>query len=368
MTKKLVLAVKKTSVSTANYKKFITSLKTKIRSAQIKGAIAVNMELIKLYWEIGKDIVEKQKFEGWGSHVLETVVKDLQSEFPGVEGFSRRNIFRMKAFYQAYAKVPQAVAQLGDLPVFSIPWGHNALILEKIKNTAERLWYAQKAIENGLSRSMLTIWIENDLFHRQGKAITNFKTSMPAPQSDLAQQSLKDPYVFDFLTLHKEHLEKDLENGLVDHIQKFLIELGQGFAFVGQQYPIKAGKHDLYIDLLFYHLTLRCYVIVELKAREFDSRDAGQMSAYLSAVDDQLRHEDDKPSIGIILCKTKDNVYAEYVLRNFNRPIGIAEFEVKLVEKLPKELKSSLPTVEEIEAELSVMPEGKQKKPRKKKG
>lgn len=178
-------------------------------------------------------------------------------------------------------------------------------------------------------------------------------------QSDLAQQSLKDPYLFDFLTLHKEHLEKDLEDGLVKHIQKFLIELGQGFAFVGQQYNIKAGEQDLYIDLLFYHLKLRCYVIVELKGGKFDSRDAGQMSAYLSAVDDQLRHGGDQPSIGIILCRTKDNVFAEYVLRNFNRPIGVAEFEVKLVEKLPKELKSSLPTVEEIEVELSVMPEEK---------
>lgn len=366
MAKKSVQSVRKTEVSAVNYTKFITSLKTKIRSAQIKGAIAVNKELIKLYWEIGKDIVEKQEHEGWGSRVLERMVKDLQSEFPGVEGFSRRNIFRMKAFYHAYGKVPQAVAQLDNLPIFSIPWGHNALILEKIKSRAERLWYAQKAIENGLSRSMLTIWIENDLYHREGRAITNFKVALPTSQSDLAQQSLKDPYVFDFLTLHKEHLEKDLEDGLVNHIQKFLIELGQGFAFVGQQYPIKAGEKDLYIDLLFYHLKLRCYVIVELKAREFDSRDAGQMSVYLSVADDQLRHEDDKPSIGIILCKTKDNVFAEYVLRNFNRPIGVAEFEVKLVEKLPKELKSSLPTVEAIEAELSVIPEEKKKKPRKK--
>lgn len=356
MAKRLVSGVRKTEVSIADYTKFITSLKTKIHLAQIRGAIAVNKELIKLYWEIGKDIVEKQEREGWGSHVMERVAKDLQKEFPGVEGFSRRNMFRMKAFYHAYEKVPQAVAQLDDLPVFSIPWGHNALILEKVKDTAERLWYASKTIEHGWSRSMLTIWIENDLNHREGKAITNFKAALPAPQSDLAQQSLKDPYIFDFLSLHKDHLEKELEEGLVNHIQKFLIELGQGFAFVGQQYPIKAGEKDLYIDLLFYHLKLRCYIVVELKAGEFDSRDAGQMSAYLSAVDDQLKHGNDKPSIGIILCKTKDNVFAEYVLRNFNRPIGVAEFEVKLVEKLPKEFKSSLPTVEEIEAELSIMP------------
>lgn len=214
---------------------------------------------------------------------------------------------------------------------------------------------------------MLTVWIENDLYRREGKAITNFKAALPAPQSDLAQQSLKDPYLFDFLTLHKEHLEKDLEDGLVAHIQKFLIELGQGFAFVGQQYHVTAGEQDLYIDLLFYHLKLRCYVIVELKGGKFDSRDAGQMSAYLSAVDDQLRHEGDQPSLGIILCRTKDNVFAEYVLRNFNRPIGIAEFEVKVIEKLPKDLKASLPTIKEIEAELSVIPKEKKTKIKKKK-
>ena len=366
MAKKSIPIIKKTEVSTRDYKNFITSLKEKIRLAQIKGAIAVNKELIKLYWDIGKDIVEKQDQEGWGSKVLEKVAKDIQNEFPGVEGFSRRNMFRMKSFYQAYEKVPQAVAQLDDLPVFSIPWGHNALILEKTKDTAERLWYAAKILEHGWSRSMLTVWIENDLYHREGKAITNFKSSLPTIQSDLAKQSLKDPYIFDFLELHKEHLEKEIEDGLVGHIQRFLIELGHGFAFVGQQYPIKAGKKDLYIDLLFYHLKLRCYVVIELKGGEFDSRDAGQMSAYLSAVDDQLRHENDQPSIGIILCKTKDNIFAEYVLRNFNRPIGVAEFEVKIVEKLPNELKLSLPTVKEIEAELSIISKEKKVKSRKK--
>jgi predicted nuclease of restriction endonuclease-like (RecB) superfamily len=367
MDKKSVPAIRTSEVSTENYTKFITLLKTKIRSAQIKGAIAVNRELIRLYWEIGEDIVEKQEKEGWGSKVLEKMSKDLQNEFPGIEGFSRSNIFRMKAFFTAYGKVAQAVRQLDLLPIFSIPWGHNILLLQKLKDADERLWYASKVIEHGWSRSILTVWIENDLYKREGKAITNFKNVLPASQSDLAQQALKDPYVFDFLTLHKEHLEKDLEDGLVNHIQKFLIELGQGFSFVGQQYPIKAGEQDLYIDLLFYHLKLRCYVILEIKGKKFDSRDVGQMSAYLSAVDDQLRHEDDQPSIGLILCKTKDDIFAEYVLRNFNRPIGVAEFEVKLVEKLPKELKAKLPTVKEIEAELSVIPKEKKTKIKKKK-
>lgn len=264
MDKNSVPATRTSEVSTENYTKFITSLKKKIRSAQIKGAVAVNRELIRLYWEIGEDIVEKQEKEGWGSKVLEKMSKDLQNEFPGIEGFSRSNIFRMKAFFIAYGKVAQAVRQLDLLPIFSIPWGHNILLIQKLKDADERLWYASKVIEHGWSRSILTIWIENDLYKREGKAITNFKNVLPAPQSDLAQQALKDPYVFDFLTLHKEHLEKDLEDGLVSHIQKFLIELGQGFSFVGQQYPIKAGEQDLYIDLLFYHLKLRCYVILEL--------------------------------------------------------------------------------------------------------
>lgn len=351
----------------SGYKAFIAGLKNKIRTSQLKAVISVNRELILLYWEIGRAIVEKKEQEGWGSKVLERVAKDLQNEFPGVEGFSRSNIFYIRSFYAAYAKVQQLVGQFDELPIFSIPWGHNVLLIQKTKDTNERLWYATKVIEHGWSRSILTVWIENDLYRREGKAITNFKAALPAPQSDLAQQSLKDPYLFDFLTLHKEHLEKDLEDALVQHIQKFLIELGQGFAFVGQQYPIKAGKQDLYIDLLFYHLTLRCYVIVELKGGKFDSRDAGQMSAYLSAVDDQMRHSDDQPSIGIILCKTKDNIFAEYVLRNFNRPIGVAEFEVKVVEKLPKKLKSSLPTVKEMEAELSAMPEENKKRSKKKK-
>ena len=354
MAKKSFSSIKKEETSPAEYSKFIKSLKAKIRSAQIKAAVVVNSELIKLYWEIGKEIVKKQEQEGWGSKALEKVAKDLQNEFPGIEGFSRSNIFRMKAFFIAYKKVAQDVRQLESLPIFDIPWGHNILLVQKLKNNDERLWYASKTIEHGWSRSMLTIWIENDLYRREGNAITNFKTALPAHQSDLAEQTIKDPYIFNFLTLHKDHLESELEAGLVKHIQKFLIELGQGFSFVGQQYLVKAGEKNLYIDLLFYHLKLRCYIVVELKAGEFDSRDAGQMSAYLSAVDDQLKHTDDKPTIGIILCKTKDNVFVEYVLRNFNRPIGVAEFEVKVVEKLPKELKSSLPTVEEIEEELNV--------------
>lgn len=337
------------------YKQTLTELKTEICKAQIKAATAVNRELICLYWNIGKTIVEKQEKSGWGTKIIEKLAKDIQNAFPGIEGFSRTNIFRMKAFYNAYQNNPPAGGQFQNSPpdiLINIPWRHNSVLVEKLKKYDERVWYAQKTIEHGWSRSVLETMIKNSLHTRQGKAITNFKSILPPPHSDLAQQTTKDPYLFDFITLSNDVMEKDIENQLTENLQKFLIELGQGFAFVGRQYPIKAGEKDLYIDLLFYHLKLRCYIVVELKAREFESRDVGQMSVYLSAVDDLMRHEDDKPSIGMILCKTKDNVFVEYALRNFNRPIGVAGYETNLVEKLPKELKSSLPTVKEIEAEL----------------
>jgi predicted nuclease of restriction endonuclease-like (RecB) superfamily len=273
----------------------------------------------------------------------------------------------MRAFFLAYQKVPQAVGQIADLPVFNIPWGHNAVLLERVKNITQRLWYARKAIEYGWSRSMLETWIKSDLFNREGKAVTNFTKTLPVPQSDMAQQALKDPYVFDFLTLHQEHIEHDIEQGLIDNVQKLLLELGKGFAFVGRQYHITVGKNDYYIDLLFYHFKLRCFVVVELKARPFDHRDAGQLNFYLSVVDDLLRHPDDKPTIGLLLCKTKDNVIAEYALRDINKPIGVAGYETDIMNRLPKELKSSLPTIEEIEAELEkkdLLAKEKSKKPK----
>jgi len=341
------------------YREFLHEIKEKIRSAQLKAAIAASRELIQLYWDLGKDIVEKQEKEGWGSKVLERVAKDLQKDFPGIEGFSRTNIFRMRSFYLAYSNCPTAVGQLQkDLlePFFNTPWGHNSILLDKLKNFEERLWYAKKIVEHGWSRSILTIWIENDLYRREGKAITNFKTTLPAPQSDLAQQTLKDPYVFDFLTLHKEHLEKDLEDGLVNHIQKFLIELGQGFAFMGRQYLLTVSGQPFYIDLLFYHVKLRSFVVVELKAKAFKPEDVGQLNFYLSAVDHRIKHPTDNPTIGILLCKDRDKVIAEYAFRGIDRPMGVVEYETMLTKAIPEDLKSSLPTVEEIEAELSPSP------------
>jgi predicted nuclease of restriction endonuclease-like (RecB) superfamily len=337
------------------YAQFLHHLKEKIQSAQLKAALSVNQRLIKLYWEIGKDIAEKQKSGGWGSKIIERIGKDLQNEFPDVEGFSRRNLFRMRSFYLAYQIVPQAVAQLELLPVFRIPWGHNAILLEQVKDVETRLWYAQQAIENGWSRSVLKMWIDSKLHKRQGKAITNFKVSLPETQSDIAEQTIKDPYVFGFFSLTKKHREKELEQGLMDHLQKFLIELGDGFAFLGRQYRIEVEGEDYLIDLLFYHVKLHCYFIIELKATEFDPRDAGQMNFYLSAVDDLLRQPEDQPSIGILLCKTKNKVKVEYALRNCKSPISVSSYETKIVKSLPKKLKSSLPTVEEIEAELSTI-------------
>jgi len=335
-----------------DYIQTLSTIKAEIQQAQIKAILSANKELIKLYWHIGKIIAEKQKASGWGSNTIEALAQDLQEAFPGLEGFSRRNVFRMRAFYLAYEKVPQAVAQIEILPIFNIPWGHNAVLLEQVKDHDQRLWYAQRAIENGWSRSMLETWIKSDLYNREGKAVTNFKHTLPAPHSDMAQQGLKDPYIFDFLTLKEQHLEHELEQGLMDNVQKLLLELGKGFALVGRQFNLQVSNKDYYVDLLFYHYKLRCFVAVELKAREFEPRDAGQINFYLSAIDDLLRSNNDGPTIGLLLCKTKDNFTAEYALRSINKPIGVAEYETEIMSKLPKELKSSLPTIEELEAEL----------------
>lgn len=345
------------SLLNEDYIRTLVSLKQQIQDAQIKATLAANKELIKLYWSIGKTIAEKQEVHGWGTKIVEQLAKDLQNAFPGLAGFSRTNVFRMKAFFLAYQIVPQAVGLsnsqvLDDLPIFKIPWGHNAVILEKIKNVRERLWYAEKAIENGWSRSHLDMWIKSNLYKRDGKAITNFHSTLQKPQSDLAQQSLKDPYLLDFLTLDSEYIERHLEQGLIDHIQQFLIELGQGFAFVGRQYHVVVSGKDYYIDLLFYNFKLHCFVVVELKAGDFIPEYAGKVNFYLSAIDKSLRSLEDQPTIGLILCKTKDNLTVEYALQDLNKPIGVSAYETMLVTTLPKNLKGSLPTIEEIEAEL----------------
>ncbi len=238
-------------------------------------------------------------------------------------------------------------------PVSEIPWGQNLVLLLKLKGAVERLWYAAKTLEHGWSRAVLTVQIESDLYHRKGKAISNFAKTLPAPQSDLAQQSLKDPYLFDFLTLHDEAIERDLEQGLLDHIQKFLVELGAGFAFVGQQVPLSVGDDDFFLDLLFYHLKLRCFVVIDLKTKTFTPEAAGKMNFYHSTVDSQMKHATDAASIGLILCKSRDRIVAEYALRDIAKPIGVAEWQTQLVHSLPEPLQGSLPSIAEIEAEFA---------------
>jgi predicted nuclease of restriction endonuclease-like (RecB) superfamily len=346
--KKSVLVKTVSTDLLAGYDELLRDLKARIGQAQVRAAIAVNSELVSLYWSIGRDILARQQQQGWGAKVIDRLAADLRRAFPEMKGFSPRNLKYMRAFAAAYADeqfVQQVAAQ--------IPWFHNCKLLDKIRDSQEREWYIQQTIQHGWSRAVLELQIESNLYRRQGKAITNFERVLPASQSDLARQLLKDPYNFDFLTLGQEAHERQLERGLIEHIREFLLELGVGFAFVGSQYHMEIGDQDFYLDLLFYHLRLRAYVVIELKMTSFKPEYAGKMNFYLSVVDDLLRHEQDQPSIGIILCKTKNKVVAEYALRDTQKPIGVSSFQ--LTESLPKKLQGSLPTIEELEAELSAL-------------
>lgn len=328
------------------YGSFLADLKQRICDARTRAGLAVNRELVLLYWRIGRDILARQQEQGWGTKIIDRLSSDLRIAFPEMKGFSSRNLKYMRAFAQAWPEesiVQQLVAQL--------PWGHNVRILDRVSQANEREWYVRKTLEHGWSRNVLVHQIESGLHARQGKAITNFSTTLPAPQSELAQSILKDPYNFDFLGLGEELRERDLERVLLDHIRSFLLELGVGFALVGNQYHLEVGWQDFYIDLLFYHLRLRCLVVIDLKVSEFQPEFAGKMNFYLSALDDMLRHQDDQPSVGIILCKTKEKLVVEYALRDTNKPIGVAEYV--LTASLPDNLKGLLPTVEDLEQELS---------------
>lgn len=328
-------------VPESNYRALLNGLKNRIRSAQIRAAMAVNQELILLYWQIGREILARQKEEGWGSKVIDRLAMDLKREFPGITGFSPRNLKYMRAFAEAYPDeeiVQRSAAQ--------IPWRHNQVLLEKLKDTEERIWYAQQSLEHGWSRDILVLQIEGGLRQRHGSAVTNFERTLPSPQSDLAQQLIKDPYNFDFLELTGSAQERDLEKALVERIRDFLLELGIGFSFVGSQYRLEVGGSEFFIDMLFYHLKLRCYIVIDLKVTEFRPEYSGKMNFYVSAVDDMLRHPDDQPTIGIILCRSKDRTIAEYALRNVSTPIAVA------THKLPKRLQGSLPTVEQLEMEV----------------
>lgn len=328
------------------YADWLADLKARIHAAQQRATLAVNRELVGLYWHIGRDILARQAAQGWGAKVVDRLSQDLRTAFPEMKGFSPRNLAYMRAFAAAWPDaefVQQAVARL--------PWGHNVVLLDRLPGPETRLWYATKALEHGWSRNVLVMQIERRLLERSGTAVTNFAATLPAPESDLARESLKDPYRFDFLGLTDEAHERAVEGALVRHVTDFLLELGAGFAFVGRQVLVDVGGDAFFLDLLFYHLRLRCYVVVELKAGPFKPEHLGQLSFYLSAVDAQVKHPDDGPTIGLLLCKSKNKVVAEYALRGTAHPLGVAEYQ--LVEALPATLATGLPSIEQIERELT---------------
>jgi predicted nuclease of restriction endonuclease-like (RecB) superfamily len=366
------------------YRDLLGDIKTRVRQAQHRAALSANAEMLLMYWDIGRMIAGRQQEEGWGTGVIPRLAVDLKNELPEEKGFSERNIGRMIAFYRAYPGLPQPVAESGPPPVaqlgspeptpailpqavaklseliprrlehpavFQIPWGHNILLIEKVKDLTTRVWYAQKTLDEGWSRDVLAAQIKNSAHTRQGSALTNFSSTLPAAHASVAQGLLKDPYLFDFLTLAEPFQERELEAGLLAHLQRFLLELGRGFAFVGRQYPLLVGDKEFSVDLLFYHLHLRCFVVIDLKRGEFQPEYAGKMNFYCSVVDDTLRHSQDQPTIGLILCQTRDRIVAEYALRDVGKPIGVADYE--LTRALPQELASSLPSIEAIEAELA---------------
>ena len=361
------------------YGDLLTKIKQQVRSAQAKAALAVNTSLIQLYWNMGKMIADNQElFEGRSNFVAQ-LEKDLRAEFPDMKGFSRANLFFIRKFYQFYSassvqqlvRLNEDTAEINPMQqsvaisdgdsvlqpdrlksiLFLVTWGHHVLIINKIKEISEALFYLQQTIEYNWSRAILTLQIEQGLFKRQGKAITNFRNTLPEQQALMAVQLLKDPYNFGFLTLEPQVQELEIEKQLTDHITKFLLELGKGFAFIGRQYPLLVGKKGYRLDLLFYHIRLRCFVAIDLKTGEFEPEFAGKMNFYLTVLDHQLKTADDNPSIGIILCKSKDKLEVEYALQGMTKPIGVSEFTV--TQALPAELSSTLPTVEEFENELN---------------
>lgn len=330
------------SYLSGDYGPFLQALKERIQNARVRAMLSVNHELILLYWEIGREILDRQEVQGWGSKVVERLSRDLRQAFPEMKGLSPRNVKYMRLLAETY-KDERFVQQL----VAQIPWGHNIRILDKAKSQDEREFYIKGTINNGWSRNILSLQIESKLYERQGKAVTNFELTLPKHQSDLAKDILKDPYNFDFLLLGSEAQERDVENALLLDLRKFLLEMGVGFAFIGNQYHLEVGDKDFYIDLLFYHLRLRCFVVIDLKMREFQPEDGGKMNFYLSAVDDLLRHENDGPSIGLILCREKNRFIAEYAIRDIRKPVGVADFQ--FTHNLPENLESDLPTIEELE-------------------
>ncbi len=330
-----------------SYAQMLVDLKKRIERARLRVVLSANAAMVVLYWEIGRVILERQGREGWGTKVIDRLSHDLCETYPEMKGFSPRNLKYMRAFAAAWPDlkiVQRVIAQL--------PWRQNIALIERLKDKKTRLWYAAQTLKNGWSHPILCLQIENRSHERQGKALSNFKATLPPTDSDMAGQVFKDPYLFDFIGTADPRRERELEQALVDHIQRFLLELGTGFSFVGRQVLLEVGDQDFYVDLLFYHLKLRCYVVIELKAVPFKPEFVGQLNMYLSAVDDLLRHPDDKPTIGLLLAKQKNRLLVEYALRDIKKPIGVAHWETKIVKSLPKELRNSLPSIQELEKEL----------------
>ena len=368
-----------TLATNRDFKSWVSQLKQDIRSAQIKAAIKVNTELLRLYWRMGADICEKQKSASWGDGWLKELSRELMTEFPDMKGFSHRNLQYIRQWYLFYNQentiVQQVVAQLEDVNVqqpvakldddmrqqpvaqisedvfFSVPWGHHLYIISQCKDVSRAVFYLKKTVENGWSRAVLLNYLDTNLYERQGKAVNNFNRLLANPQSELAAQTLKDPYNFDFLTLDGEYRERELEHALTHNVTRFLLELGTGFAFVGSQVPLQVGENTVYPDLLFYHLELRCYVVVELKVTKFKGEHLGQLGVYVSAVNHIKKKPTDNPTIGLLICKTKNNVMAQYALESTNQPISISEYQLSKL--MPEHIQSQLPTIEDIEATLS---------------
>ena len=343
-----------------DYVKVLNDIKKRIVQTRLRTVLSANSHMVLLYWDIGKVILQRQQKEGWGAKTIDRLSWDLHESFPDMSGFSPRNLKYMRAFASAWPDskiVQRTVAQL--------PWRSNLALLDMLSDVQTRLWYAQKTIENGWSREVLALQIESNLHKRQGKTLNNFKKTLPPSDSDMAAQIFKDPYLFDFAGTADPRREREIEQSLVSHIQQFLLELGAGFAFIGRQVHLEVGGNDYYIDLLFYHVKLHCYVVIELKAVPFDSAFVGQLNLYLSAVDDLLRQGEDKPTIGLLLCKSKNELVVEYALRDFNKPIGVAGWETKIVNALPKKFDGILPTVTEIEAEFKDAPSVVKRKKRR---
>lgn len=373
------MAENMTMASNSDFKSWVSQLKQDIRSAQIRAAIKVNTELLRLYWRMGADICEKQKSASWGDGWLKELSRELMTEFPDMKGFSHRNLQYIRQWYLFYNQentiVQQVVAQLEDVNVqqhvakldddmrqqhvaqisedvfFSVPWGHHLYIISQCKDVSRAVFYLKKTVENGWSRAVLLNYLDTNLYERQGKAVNNFNRLLANPQSELAAQTLKDPYNFDFLTLDGEYRERELEHALTHNVTRFLLELGTGFAFVGSQVPLQVGEDTVYPDLLFYHLELRCYVVVELKVTKFKGEHLGQLGVYVSAVNHIKKKPTDNPTIGLLICKTKNNVMAQYALESTNQPIGISEYQLSKL--MPEHIQSQLPTIEDIETTLS---------------